>query len=372
MNYDELISSEISADEICGANLEDDSSFQNFFFESEGTPERFDGQTTTAAEPPDWRTVKKNALSFLEKTHDFKLISILSQAVLNTEGIIKFEECLRGISYLASNQWSEFYPPLDEDDGDPMERISALGHLTDKAFILDIVKNTPIINSKVLGNISLHLIDRAVDASTKKNDSDLDIAQIKGVFKDSNADDLLVFYNATNLCITHFNTINQSFIEKAGNEYNVNFDAATTIFEHLAGTIEKYGNIKAEPNKSEANPENNISSDENVEQVSSQTLSSESKMSVENFDINNMKLSSRHDVERCFDLICNYYEEFEPSSPIPILIKRSQKLVHLDFLDIVKDIFPDALDQVHKLGGISDTDDDTDSKPSSSKSGSSW
>ena len=90
------------------------------------------------------------------------------------------------------------------------------------------------------------------------------------------------------------------------------------------------------------------------------------------FDSSNLTLTSRQDVERCFDLICKYYEEYEPSSPIPILIKRSQKLVNLDFLDIVKDIFPDALDQVYKLGGISERDEDEDIAPKSSSSGSSW
>jgi type VI secretion system protein ImpA len=355
MNYDELISSEVLSGEVCGVNLDDNSSFQNFFFESEGTPERFDGQTTTPAEPPDWRSVKKNALAFLDKTRDLKLISILSQSVLNTEGIIKFEECLSGIAHLASNQWKEFYPPLDEEDGDPMERISALGHLTDKAFILNIIKTTPIINSKVLGNISLQLIDRAADPSTKKNKSDLDIAQIKGGFKDSNSDDVLAFYNAANQCITHFNSINQSFIDNSGNEYNVNFDVATEVLSQLAASIKKYGNITTEVVETNLESANDTSSTEcDKQSTSSQNLSSELKMNGQAFDSNNMKLSSRHDVERCFDLICSYYEEFEPSSPIPILIKRSQKLIHLDFLDIVKDIFPDALEQVHKLGGISE------------------
>jgi type VI secretion system protein ImpA len=84
MDYDQKISSDVSSNETCGANLEDDSAFQNFFFESQGTPERFDGQSTTPAEPPDWRAVKKQSLEFLEKTHYLNLISILYKCVLNT------------------------------------------------------------------------------------------------------------------------------------------------------------------------------------------------------------------------------------------------------------------------------------------------
>lgn len=245
-----------------------------------------------------------------------------------------------------------------------MERISALGHLTDKGFVVNILKNTPIIKSKVLGNITLHLIDRATDPAASKTNFDLDIAQVKGVFKDSDTEDVLAFYNSANQCVTNLNNINQSFIEKAGNEYNINFDAITDLLTHLVETIKKYGHINtqvleptADPSTDEPTSSNNITPNQN-------------ESSVATFDSKNMRLSSRQDVELCFNLICNYYDEFEPSSPIPILINRSKKLVNLDFLDIVKDIFPDALEQVQKLGGISE--DESSDETSSSKSGGSW
>ena len=111
MEYDEEITSEVSADAFCGANLEEDAAFQNFFFESQGTPERYDGQTTTPAEPPDWRSVKKQALEYFKSTRDIKLICIFAQAVLNTEGIIKFESCLSGLTQLLQSHWPDVFPP---------------------------------------------------------------------------------------------------------------------------------------------------------------------------------------------------------------------------------------------------------------------
>jgi len=370
MDYDQLISTAVDVANECGSNLEDDSAFQNFFFESEGTPERYDGQTTTPAEPPDWRSVKKQANEFLKKTRDLKLLSIFAQSVLNTEGIIKFEQCLNGIAQLVESQWTLFYPLLDEDDGDPLERISALGHLSDKTFIVKTLKSIPIIQSKVLGNITLHLIDRASDPSTTKKDSDLDIAQVKGVFKDSDSDEILQIYNAVNQSVTHLNTINQTFIAQAGNEYNVNFDVTTDVLTHLATTIKKYGNVQEKVIEAVAESNN----DEQLSNTSSQSTVSETTMKTPAFDSADMKLTSRQDVERCFDLICNYYNEFEPSSPIPVLVNRSKKLVNLDFLAIVKDIFPDALDQVQKLGGITEQDQESESSSSTSNSSSdsSW
>ena len=41
-----------------------------------------------------------------------------------------------------------FYPPLDEDDGDPIRRLSALGYLSDSRFIINTLKTTPLAKSK--------------------------------------------------------------------------------------------------------------------------------------------------------------------------------------------------------------------------------
>ncbi len=90
------------------------------------------------------------------------------------------------------------------------------------------------------------------------------------------------------------------------------------------------------------------------------------------FQSADLKLTSRQDVERCFELICDYYQEFEPSSPIPVLINRSKKLVQMDFLDIVKEMMPDALEQIIKLGGITDDSVAADTSSSSSQTDDTW
>jgi type VI secretion system protein ImpA len=63
------------------------------------------------------------------------------------------------------------------------------------------------------------------------------------------------------------------------------------------------------------------------------------------------EINSREDVIRVLDKICLYYERVEPSSPIPILLQRSKRLVSANFLDIMRDIAPDGLAQVEHLRG---------------------
>jgi type VI secretion system protein ImpA len=369
MEYDQKISSDVSNDQVCGVNLEDDSAFQNFFFESQGTPERFDGQATIPAEAPDWRAVKKQAIEYLDKTRDLKLISVLAQSVLNTEGLVKFEQCLNGLAQQVQNHWQEVFPVLDEDDGDPLERISALGHLCDKDFVLGSIRKLPIAHSKVLGNVTLQAIDCAVGPAGSKKEGDLEIPQIIGIFKESDPEQNTAIYTAVNQCIEHLKGINKAFIEHAGNEYNVNFDVTIDVLTNLASSLKKYGNLHLE-----VVTETNESSDETTsQQQDGDTVSTSTNMAAyPTFDGANMKLTSRNDVERCFDLILSYYQECEPSSPIPILINRAKKLVNSDFLNIVRDIFPDALDEIHKLGGTSDSPPESTTSEDTSSSGSSW
>ena len=66
-------------------------------------------------------------------------------------------------------------------------------------------------------------------------------------------------------------------------------------------------------------------------------------------------INSRADVIRVLDKICEYYAVQEPSSPIPLLLRRSQRLVEKSFLEILEDMVPDGLKQAKIVSGSTDT-----------------
>ena len=55
---------------------------------------------------------------------------------------------------------------------------------------------------------------------------------------------------------------------------------------------------------------------------------------------------------RMLDVLCEYYKQNEPSSPVPLLLQRARRLVSMDFEGIVRDIAPDALGQVKLIRGV--------------------
>jgi type VI secretion system protein ImpA len=62
-------------------------------------------------------------------------------------------------------------------------------------------------------------------------------------------------------------------------------------------------------------------------------------------------IASKEDVIRTLDRICEFYEKTEPSSPVPLLLKRAKRLVGKTFVDIIRDMTPDAMTQVDMISG---------------------
>ncbi len=62
-------------------------------------------------------------------------------------------------------------------------------------------------------------------------------------------------------------------------------------------------------------------------------------------------IANRQDVLKTLDAICKYYAEYEPSSPVPVLLQRAKFLVTADFAAIVQNLLPDALSQLEVFKG---------------------
>lgn len=64
-----------------------------------------------------------------------------------------------------------------------------------------------------------------------------------------------------------------------------------------------------------------------------------------------MALRSRHDALLALESVCRYLERTEPSHPAPLLLRRAQRLMHMNFREIVRDMAPAALPQLDALTG---------------------
>ncbi|MEO6269941.1 MAG: type VI secretion system protein TssA, partial [Lautropia sp.] len=64
------------------------------------------------------------------------------------------------------------------------------------------------------------------------------------------------------------------------------------------------------------------------------------------------EIRSREDAVRELDRICAYLERHEPANPAPLLIRRAQRLVQMNFLDILRDLAPEGMSSIEKIAGL--------------------
>jgi len=75
-------------------------------------------------------------------------------------------------------------------------------------------------------------------------------------------------------------------------------------------------------------------------------------------------ITSRQDIHRMLDVICDYYAENEPASPVPLLLRRAGRLVDKNFMEILEDMAPDSLKKIQSLVGVTEEEKEKKSKES--------
>lgn len=66
------------------------------------------------------------------------------------------------------------------------------------------------------------------------------------------------------------------------------------------------------------------------------------------------QINTRRDVERVLDLVIDFYERTEPSSPIPHLARRMRKMVPMNFMQLMEEIAPSGLKEFRGIAGVFD------------------
>jgi len=68
-------------------------------------------------------------------------------------------------------------------------------------------------------------------------------------------------------------------------------------------------------------------------------------------------IASRDDVIAAIDRILLYYQQYEPSSPLPLLLMRAKRLATKSFIEILQDLIPEGLERAHEIGGLTQSTD---------------
>jgi type VI secretion system protein ImpA len=275
----------------------------------------------------------------LAKTKDIRIAVRLTRARLYTEGFAGFADGLMVVRGIVETFWDGFYPRLDPDDGnDPTFRVNVLMSLCDGATIVDRIRAVPLVASRSFGRFGLR--DMAIAAGEIPPAAETEAPKtstIEGAFNECPVPELQATADAVRAALASLAAIEAFVAEKVGASSGTNFakltDELRTAEKVLATRLARRGvgveAVAGEAGGAVGGPGGGPS------------IAGE--------------VNSRDDVIHVLDKICSYYERYEPSSPIPILVQRAKRLVSASFMDIVRDLAPDGLAQIENLKGKDET-----------------
>jgi type VI secretion system protein ImpA len=346
INVEDLLKP-ISDDKPSGEDFTYHPSFQNLETISRGKPET----QFSPAEEPQWKEVRDAAIEVLGQSKHLTAGVVLTVALLKIGGLEGFRDGLGVVRGLTENFWEDLYPRLNpEDNNDPTERLNILNSLSSAANPYKValhLRQIVLCNSPALGRITVHQIitakeksgKNAPDAGAPGGNSEPDLNQIQAAFRDAGPDAAKATLGLVEETISHAKGI-ESFLDSTlGVGRGVNFDSLNKLLSEMNQAVQPYA--ASNGSVEEASPGEAVATADG----------GNNRRGVKSGPTVSGTIQTRADVTKALNLICDYYRSNEPSSPVPFILQRAQRLVDKDFMEIVTDLTPDALSQLQIITG---------------------
>ncbi|MDB5949995.1 MAG: Type secretion system protein TssA [Massilia sp.] len=329
----------------CGPNLEYDPLFVELDQEVLGKPEVQYGATVTAAMPPDWKAVRRMATDLFGRSRDLRLAVHLMRANLALFGTDGLADGLHLVERLLEERWDSVHPQLDaDDDMDPMLRINSLAILADLGTVLKDLKEATLVVLPGLGPLSLRTLEissgelptpvgevKIVPASIEKSLADLDETSL------GRSVDILT------RALGSVVNIESLLVRRVGSSQALNLDALTRPLKRGRDFLGQQLAARQAGREPVADETDTGGAGRPGANTGGQQRGASTGDSGE--------IANRADVMRMLDKLIKYYQQHEPSSPLPLLLERARRLAPKSFIEVMEDLAPDGLAQLKVIKG---------------------
>jgi len=343
---------DIEPDNICGDDLEYDAEFIALEQEVQGKEEQTMGDSVIEAEPPNWREVIKQSEKLLGRTRDLRIFVHYLRALTATQGILGLADGMCLLRSAAETHWDNIHPQLDpDDDNDPTERINVLMALCNFDVYLSNLYKFPLVDSIALGKFNLRDIQLAnghtVATASEEEKGLPQLAAIEGAFQNCPEEQLRESVKAIGDTLENLDQLEIFITEQVG------INSAPT-FSELRQVLKEINNILTE--KSEKRGLNTSKESNNSLGVEEAAEQQQAVVDSSGKVFGPPSVNNNEDVINSLHLICEYYKNNEPSSPIPLLVERVSRLVGKSFMEVMQDLAPNGVEQIEFLSGTNNED----------------
>ena len=336
----------ISADAPTGEDLSYDPIYNELAVLILGTPET----QFSEAKDPSWPAVRKQAEEGLKRSKDLQIAIYYAVALTQTGGLEGGAKGMELISGLVRQYWVNVHPQLDPDDNDPTQRLNILSQLTvepgsygDPVKYIDRLSSAAIFRAPGLGPITLNFLK--TDSPAPGGGSVLGSARLPEIVANSNPEEVAAGLDALRRVLNAVHSLDDFLIETLGRGVAPSFellikalDKGLRPFDALIG-----GSTPAEDEAGGAGTAGGVEGSGSGGVVGGAVRRGGTPISGE--------IQSPEDVRRTLQKICDYYATAEPSSPVPILLKRAQRLVGKSFLDLLDNLAPGGRAEIDVIAG---------------------
>lgn len=331
----------ISGEDPAGSDLSASGAIYEFDRLVAGKPET----QFAPAEEADWRAVREKCEELLSLSKDLRIAVAYANVLLRSKGWPGFAAGLQLIRAYLENTWEGIYPRLDpDDDNDPQERVNALNILSapigtagDPYKTLAILRTTPLTQSAQAGSWGLDAILAARDnIPMLDGNAAPSTAIIDGAFSETPPDTLAATLEAVATALDCASAIQSYFTDTLSASAWPAYEPLVADLKRIKNTIETHQSGAAAP-----------AGDDDAPAASSTSSGGGGGGAARRPE----GISSREDVIRTLDLIIRYYTQNEPASPIPFMLERVKRQVPMSFIEIIKDMTPDAMDRITLITG---------------------
>jgi type VI secretion system protein ImpA len=329
------------ADGPCGPDLRSTLAYSQLQTLARGKePQYLGDKISLPAVEPIWPDVAQEAAALLARSKDLRIATLFTRARVHTGGFAGLAEGLLLIRRLIEQFWDSVHPQLDRDnDGDASLRVRSLGDLAQEDLLLGPVRKLTVVSTPRVGKLSLRDVSVAPGVARAAGaPAPPDPAVVDGAFKDADPAELAETAATVHAAAEHALAIDALVNARLGTAGSSGLEPLTKLLadaDRLLGTRTAARAGVPPPGAVAASP----------------VRAANGAGAVADGSAYPTFIRSREDVIRALDAICEYYQEREPSSPLPILLVRARRLVSKGFVEIVQDLLPNGLDQLKALRG---------------------